>query len=193
VIFVAPAGRRRYKICLTLDCGKRLFGSPDKTERLIADLHRGSAGFIHLLRGIGIEVSHREAMAYPFRSDILQLRADDRKYRREQNAPVSPDQDEIAYVGDGWSRLRFRRGRRNIHCVASRVRGLLRRSGLLNHHNLRLRLRRLGRLLVLLIGARVIVVVGISTEENRHEGSLPALAIVPEVPKAIGQSAADRR
>jgi len=40
------------------------------------NLNRSSAGFIHLLGGVGIEVRHGERMANPFRGDVLQLRAD---------------------------------------------------------------------------------------------------------------------
>ena len=64
------------------------------------NLYRSSAGFIHLLGGVGIEVRHRQRMANPFRRDVLQLRADNREDRREQNAPVSPDKNEIAHITD---------------------------------------------------------------------------------------------
>lgn len=199
MIFVAPAGRRRYKICLTLDCGKRLFGSPDKTERLIADLHRGSAGFIHLLRSVGIEVGQGDRTTNPFRGDVLQLGADNGKNGCEQNAPVSPDKDEVAHIGYRLGRLRFRlrAGGSEIPPAVSRVGGLLRRDRLLNHDNLRLRLRLLDRLLprrlVLLIVALVIVAVGIA-KQYRHDGTLSAMSVVSEVGRrVVAERSTDRR
>src|ERR1700674_5039547 len=74
---------------------------------LVVNLYRGSAGFIHLLGGVGIEVGNRDRVSNPFRGDVLQLRADDREYRREQNAPISPNKNEIAHIRDRHGRLRF--------------------------------------------------------------------------------------
>src|ERR1700688_2899638 len=149
--------------------------------RLVVNLYRGSAGFIHLLGGVGIEVRHCERMANPFRGDVLQLRANDREYGREQNASVSPNKNEIPHIADWHGRLRFRLRGGKISRVAPGVHALLRWSRLLNHDNLRLRLRLLRRLLLRLIVARVIIVVGISAEQNRHERTLSAMAKVTEV------------
>jgi len=66
----------------------------------------------------------------------------------------------------------------------------LRGNGLLNHDDLRLRLR---GLLVLLIGAKVIIVVGISAEKNRNKATLSAQAIVPEGLMVIARRPADCR
>jgi hypothetical protein len=38
---------------------------------LVVNLYRSSARFIHLLRGVGIEVGNRQRAPNPFRSDVL--------------------------------------------------------------------------------------------------------------------------
>ncbi len=72
------------------------------------NLYRSSAGFIHLLGGVGIEVRQRKRVANSFRGDVLQLSTDDREYGREENAPISPDKDEIADITNRRGCIRFR-------------------------------------------------------------------------------------
>jgi hypothetical protein len=71
---------------------------------------------------------------------------------------------------------------------------LLRWSGLLDHDDLRLRLRLLSRLLLRLIVAHVIKVVGISAKQNWYERILSATAIVTGVRRrVVALSPGDRR
>ena len=72
-----------------------------RKDSLLVNLYGGSSGLIHLLCGVGIEVGDRHRSANPFRSDVLQLRADNGEHGREQNAAVSPNKYEIANIGDG--------------------------------------------------------------------------------------------
>ena len=46
------------------------------TEPLVAKLHHGSARFVHLLGGVGVEINHFQRAANPLGCDILQLRPD---------------------------------------------------------------------------------------------------------------------
>src|SRR5579864_355237 len=167
---------------------------------LVVNLYCSSAGFIHLLGGVAIEVRYLQCAANAFRRHVLQLRANDREYRREQNAPVSSNQNEIAHITD--RRFCLKRGSccGKISRVVPRVRGLLRWNWLLNHDNLRLRLRfrnrLLRRLLLLLIVAHlisVIGVIGIPAEQDWHERSLLEMMAVSEAERTIVQGSADRR
>jgi len=157
------------------------------------NLYRGSARFVHLLRGVGIEVRNRERVADPFRRDVLQLNADNREDGRKQNATVSPDQNEIAHITDWRGRLKIGLRRGKGTCVAPGIGAVLRGDRLLDHDDLRLRRRLLHCLLVLLIVAQVIIGVGIAAKQNRDEGTLSAVAVVPEVRRVVAQCSANRR
>ncbi len=161
------------------------------------NLYRGPPSFIHLLRGIDIEVGDCEGAANPFRGNVLQLRANDREYGCEQNPSVSPDKYEVAHIRDLLGGLELRNWCGKISCIASGIGALLRRRRLLVYRRLRLRLRLLHGLrvllLVLLIAAQIGIVVRITAKENRSEGTLRAVSMMPELQGAVAQRPVDCR
>ena len=75
----------------------------------LLNLYRSPAGLIHLLRGVGIVRSEIASVRrIPSGVTYCNLRSDNREYGGEQNAPVSPDKDEITHVRSGHIRLRRR-------------------------------------------------------------------------------------
>jgi hypothetical protein len=125
------------------------------------------------------------------------LRANDREYGREKYPPVSPDKYEVSNIRDLLGGLGIRNWGGKISRIAAGIGTLLRRHGLLVYRSLRRRLRLLHGwwvlLLVLLIAARIGIVVRITAKEKRDEGTLRAVAMMPDLQGAVAQRPVDRR